>query len=438
MSYANGAVARRRGKKALSRVSCFTQRKHSVAPESVPCPGASCFEGPLYWHAQPLAHLREAITKRYWLGRILALIALTLLITGGGVRLAHAATWSTTDLRSGAPLPSGTVSVNHVTVTWQVGNYLSNGLRIYGLLCTPTSLPAPYPVAILNHGLSWVQTGPFQYYYPAIEANGWIGCTNMAGNGWLTAITTYRGEIIGATTNSGFPPPYTGFNATSDGALELCLGEVDDVLNLLSAVRALPIASTNQVLMWGHSHGSCITERAIERGAAVQVAVSLDGPTDFTTWTGNNPILAPTVAAQNARSSAWAGNNPTALTNVKFVRIQAEGDTTVTPDQACELVSKLPGSANYYLYSAISPPGVYWGSPKECSSFSMAWRKGQLLPDEVAGQQWVSPTLLVYSGLNHSTIRGKAWPEFRSFVNAVANSGGWHASIPAQYSPFEN
>ncbi len=34
----------------------------------------------------------------------------------------------------------------------------------------------------------------------------------------------------------------------------------------------------------------------------------------------------------------------------------------------------------------------------------MPWRKGQLLPDEVAGRQWVSPTLLVYSGLNHSTI----------------------------------
>jgi hypothetical protein len=252
----------------------------------------------------------EATTNRHRLRRILALIALTLLITGGGARHAHAATWSTTDLRSGAPLPSGTASVNHVMVTWQVGNYWSGGLRIYGLLCTPTSLPAPYPVAILNHGLSWVQTGPFQYYYPAIEANGWIGCTNMAGNGWLTAITTYRGEIIGATTNSGFPTPYTGFNATSDGGLELCLGEVDDVLNLLSAVTALPIASANQVLMWGHSHGSCVTERAIERGAPVQVAVSLDGPTDFTTWTGNNPILALTVAAQNARSSAWSGNDP--------------------------------------------------------------------------------------------------------------------------------
>ena len=108
---------------------------------------------------------------------------------------------------------------------------------------------------------------------------------------------------------------------------------------------------------------------------------------------------------------------------------------TVTPDQACELASKLPGSANYYLYSAISPPGVYYGSPKECSAFSMPWRKGQLLPDEVAGRQWASPTLLVYSGLNHSTIRGRAWPEFRSFVNAVASSGGWPASIPSQLLP---
>jgi hypothetical protein len=374
--------------------------------------------------------------------RILSLLtlALALFVCNGVATLARAATWSVTDLRTGAALPSGTVTVNHVTVTWQVGNYMSEGLRIYGLLCTPTSLPGPYPVAILNHGLTSVPTGlPFPpFYFPAIEAFGWIGCTNMAGNGWLTAITTYRGEMVGAATNSGFPAPYTNFVETSDGGLELCLGEVDDVLNLLSAVTALPNANASHVLMWGHSHGSCITERAVERGAPVQIAVSLDGPTDFTTWTNNNPILAPTVAAQNARSPAWTGNNPAALANVKFLRIQAEGDVTVTPDQACELASKLPASANYYLYSPSSPPGVYWAAPKECSAFSMPWRKGQLLPDEVAGRPWASPTLLVYSRLNHSTIRGKAWPEFRSFVNAVANSGNWHASIPSQYSPFEN
>ncbi len=274
-----------------------------------------------------------------------------------------AATWSTTDLESHVALPSGTTIVNSVTVTWQVGNYLSDGLQIYGLLCTPTSLPGPYPVAILNHGLT--DAPPL---YPAIESMGWTGCTNMAGNGWLTAISTYRGETI-----EDLPAPYTSFVKTSGGRVELCLGEVDDVLNLLFAVTAMPDANANQVLMWGHSHGACITERAVERGAAVKIAVSLDGPTDFTTWK-QNPF--PTTAGQDARSSAWAGNDPIALTKVRFLRVQAEGDTTVTLDQACELMSKLPGSANYYLYSAISPPGVYYVPPKECSPFFDAIEEG--------------------------------------------------------------
>jgi Prolyl oligopeptidase family len=318
--------------------------------------------------------------------------------------------------------------VNGVTVTWQVGNYLSDNLKICRLLCTPTSLPGPYPVAILNHGLASVATGNplFPFYFPAIESNGWTGCKNMAGNGWLTAITTYRGEIIGALTNSGFPAPYTNFAALSEGDLELCHGEVDDVLNLLSAVTALPNANASQVLMWGHSHGSCVTERAIERGAAVQVAVSLDGPTDFTTWSGSYPLV-PHLADQQARSSAWSGNNPAALTRVKFLRIHAEGDTVVPPFQACELASQLAGSANYYLYSRISPPGVYWGSPKECSAYSMPWRKGQLLPDEVTGRKWHSPTLLMYSGLTHLSIPARAWPEFRNFVDQIASGGGWRA-----------
>jgi len=371
--------------------------------------------------------------------RILSLLALALLVCNGAATLARAGTWSTTDLRSGAALPSGMVTVNHVKVRWQVGNYISGGLRIYGLLCTPTSLRGPHPVAILNHGLEPVPIAPpFLFYFRAIEAGGLGGCEAMAGNGWLTAITTYRGEMIGDPTMSGFPAPYTTFNETSDGGLELCLGEVDDVLNLLAEVTAMRNANAKQVLMWGHSHGSCITERAIERGAKVQVAVSLDGPTDFTTWAGNNPFLAPTVADQEARSSAFAGNNPATLANVKFLRIQAEGDPVVPPVQACELVSQLPGSANYYLYSGVSPPGVYWASPKECSAYSMPWREGQLLPDEGAGGPWSSPTLLMYSGLDHFEIRNKSWPEFRSFVNRVAKSHGWRASIPKPYSSLEN
>jgi hypothetical protein len=374
-----------------------------------------------------------------WLTAIPSLIRLLLFVLGCIVTLergADAATWSTTDLKSGAALPSGTTSFNAVTVTWQVGNYLSDGLQIYALLCTPASLPAPYPVAILNHGLVLPASG-FPPKYPGIQSMGWIGCTEMAGDGWLTAITTYRGEFI-----DQLPAPFANFRGASGGLLELCLGEVDDVLNLLSAVTAMTDANANQVIMWGHSHGGCITERAVEKGAAVRIAVSLDGPTDFTTWSGNNKVLAPTTADQHARSSAWAGNNPATLAQTRFLRVQAEADTTVTPDQACELASKLPGSVNYYVDSGVTPLGVYHGAPKECAAFAIPWvnwpagKVSYVLPDEVKGGIWSSPTLLMYSGLDHALIQGKAWPEFASFVNTVAQSDGWHASIPSEYIPF--
>jgi hypothetical protein len=256
-----------------------------------------------------------------------------------GFPFALEATWSTTDLTSGAALPSGTTSFNGASIAWQVGNYSSDGLRIYGLLCEPSSLPGPHPVAILNHGL-YVDSAK---QYPGIENQAFQGCIQMAANGWLVAISTYRGEYL-----DQLPSPYQSDRFNSGGVFQLCLGEVDDVLNLVTAVTALPTANAQHVVMWGHSHGSCITERAIERGAPVQIAVSLEGPTDFTSW---DTSLGLTPAGEDARSSAL--NDPAALANVKFLRIHAEGDATVAPTQACELASKLPGSTNYHLYSGI-------------------------------------------------------------------------------------
>ncbi len=171
------------------------------------------------------------------------------------------------------------------------------------------------------------------------------------------------------------------------------------------------------------------------RGSGTEIAgFDPDGPTDFTTWSNSNPILAPTVAAQDARSSAYSGNDPAKLTNVNFLRIHAEGDTAVTPDQGCELASRLPNLAAYYLNSGVTPPGSFAGDPKECSAFAIPWLHGQLLPDEVSGGQWASTTFLMYSGLSHTEILVTSWPEFAAFVNAVTKSHGCNASIPAQFS----
>jgi hypothetical protein len=185
----------------------------------------------------------------------------------------------------------------------------------------------------------------------------------------------------------------------------------------------MPNANGNQVFMWGHSHGACITERAIEKGAKVKVAVSIDGPTDLTTWVTQPPLSGPplnlTTSDEQSRSSAYAMNNPAALGNVNFLRIQAEGDRIVTPDQACELASKLSGNVNYYLYAAATPPGVYENaSPSECTNFSLSWvnqwvhQKSSpppwVLPDEAYGSKqpypapgpWPQTVLLMYGGSN--------------------------------------
>jgi hypothetical protein len=61
-----------------------------------------------------------------------------------------------------------------------------------------------------------------------------------------------------------------------------------------------------------------------------------------------------------------------------------------------------------------------------------------LLPDESAVVNWASPTFLMYSGLSHTAILLKAWPEFWSFVNQTAKGQNWGAAIPDAYSPLEN
>jgi hypothetical protein len=360
-----------------------------------------------------------------WQIRFLSLFRLVLLIFGFAAMLTSGALaqWSTTDLISGKPLPSGTTNNQ---VVWQVGNYVSDNLQIYGLICTPpASITGPYPVAILNHG-------------DGGAGNVWMGCTLMAQYGWLTAISAYRGESLSA-------PGFQGKSQSVFGLPDICNGDVDDVRNLLSIVTAMTDANGTQVFMWGHSEGSCITELAIEKGAKVQIAVSIDGPTDFTTWSNApKPLIPPNP---NERSSAWVGNNPTALRQVTFLRVQAEGDEVVSPDQACKLASTIPTNKNYYLNSAVTPPGVYYGVPKECSSYAMPWVNwpppskatghGQVLPDEGAGGVWAPQVMLMYSGLSHTAIPAKAWPEIASFVNAFAKSRGWRASLPSAFVPFE-
>jgi dienelactone hydrolase len=131
--------------------------------------------------------------------------------------------------------------------------YRSGDLSIEGQVCRPDG-PGPYPVMIWNHG-GFQGLGGFD------RPSG--VCAKAARSGGVVAASSYRGE-------NG-----------SDGKVEVCAGEVDDVLALLAVIRAQPYVDTKRIAMVGVSHGACITARAVERGAPIRVAVAYATPSDW-------------------------------------------------------------------------------------------------------------------------------------------------------------
>ena len=138
--------------------------------------------------------------------------------------------------------------------------YKSGDLIIFGQVCRPAGV-GPHPVIIMNHGgfggvPDWDAPKGF--------------CAVAAKAGWAVAESSYRGED------------------GSGGRIEVCLGEVDDVLAMLDVVRAQSYADPKRIAMIGLSHGGCITTKAVERGADIDLAVDIAGPKD---WNSLMPAL---------------------------------------------------------------------------------------------------------------------------------------------------
>ncbi len=125
-------------------------------------------------------------------------------------------------------------------------------------------------------------------------------------------MSAYRGEpvnIYAAGTDGGYVPGPDGgpdeFTPDYDAGVvpEMCLGEVADVLQLTNLILNTPypdsivvsngadsvtldsnVINAREVLMWGYSHGACVTDRAVEQGAPATAAATFAEPTDIETW----------------------------------------------------------------------------------------------------------------------------------------------------------
>jgi acetyl esterase/lipase len=136
-------------------------------------------------------------------------------------------------------------------------SYRVDGLRIFGQVCRPRDL-GRHEVLVYAHG-------GFNGIADSLGIT-WGGglCQTLADAGWVVLVSAYRGEDF------------------SDGAIEVCLGEVDDVLEMTRIGLDQPYADPDRVALVGGSHGGCVGLRALQRGLPAQVAVDLFGPTDWT------------------------------------------------------------------------------------------------------------------------------------------------------------
>lgn len=124
-----------------------------------------------------------------------------------------------------------------------IASYLSQGLKIYGLLTVPVdNKPASgWPVIIFNHGYippdQYVTTERYVAYVDA-----------FARNGYVVFKPDYRGHGYseGKAEGTYYSPAYT-----------------IDVLNAVSTLKKYKDADPKRIGMWGHSMGGNITLRAM-------------------------------------------------------------------------------------------------------------------------------------------------------------------------------
>jgi fermentation-respiration switch protein FrsA (DUF1100 family) len=134
-----------------------------------------------------------------------------------------------------------------------IASYLSDGLKINGLLTVPNGeKPATgWPVIIFNHGY----IPPAQYRtterYVAYQ-------DGFARNGYITFKSDYRGHGSSEGEPSGAygSPDYT-----------------TDVLNALASLRRFPDSDPARMGMWGHSMGGSITLRAMVIDPSIRAGV---------------------------------------------------------------------------------------------------------------------------------------------------------------------
>jgi dipeptidyl aminopeptidase/acylaminoacyl peptidase len=183
-------------------------------------------------------------------------------------------------------------------------SYLSEGLKIYGLLTVPNGEPPAggWPAIIFNHG----------YIPPTVyrTTERYINYVDgLARSGYIVFRIDYRGH----DQSEGQPR-----GAYGDP------GYITDVLNAVSSIKRFPQANPEKIGMWGHSMGGFLTLRAMVVSPDVKAGVIWAGvvgsyPDMMTRWRRTGPNPTPTAPSFARRwRQEWVERYGTPEENPEF------------------------------------------------------------------------------------------------------------------------
>ena len=170
-------------------------------------------------------------------------------------------------------------------------SYLSEGLRIYGLLTIPygETPPTGWPAIVFNHG--YIPPDEYRTTERYVAYVDWLARSEYV---------VFRIDYRGHDQSEGVPSGAYGNP-----------GYTVDVLNAVSALQQFPPADNNRIGMWGHSMGGFLTLRAMVVSPEIKAGVVWAGvvasyPDLFTRWRrGGGPTPTPGVTSTRRWRSDW-------------------------------------------------------------------------------------------------------------------------------------
>jgi dipeptidyl aminopeptidase/acylaminoacyl peptidase len=249
-----------------------------------------------------------------------------------------------------------------------IASYLSEGLKIYGLLTVPYGEPPEggFKAIVFNHGYI-----PPQQYRTTERYVAYVDALARAGFVVFKIDLRGFGNSEGEPTGTYFSPAYT-----------------IDAISALKALQSLPYVDPEGIGMWGHSMAGNLVLRAMLVEPAVKAGVIWAGAVysydDFTQYSIDDPSYVPPAAGEESPGRRlgrliretygppdtsvpyWAAVSLTK--NLQYLEAPVQlhhalDDGVVNPGYSADLAAALNASGKAYEYWEYGGGGHNINSP---------------------------------------------------------------------------